>query len=472
MTITSGIILESPWKQYSDFTVGFIAAALLIGAMIGAFCCGFISDRIGPKKTLGIGAIIIIICDVVLTIQKALGALFTFRAISGLSVGVITALAPLYVSEQSSSKFRGMLGSSFQLFVCTGILIAYGINYAFGYVPDGKNAWRWEFLTTILFAVIYLIGWCFIPESKGHVQKKEKQMVQEDYHPPTILEDVKAIIAAAVSDKRAFIVGMVVAAGAQLTGINAIMNFSPSIIESIGDFDQRQKLLGTVFIGIWNLLTTFISFFLVDKFGRKPLLLSGFSLMFVGNLLSSLAAFIPALEGRRYAMSIPGLAIFVLGFEIGPGPGFFVLVSELYRVEVRGRAMGIMVSINWICNILLVEFYLPLTNSIGVSWVFLILSILCILMVVFVALVVPETKGIDLDAISGGKDSDKKVEPAGGVVEAGQGETAVNATPQDFGSLHPSGSLDSLKSVGSTHTGRSRRDYAKITEEPVVHEGQ
>lgn len=369
-----------------------------------------------------------------------------------------------------------MLGSSFQLFVCIGILIAYGINFAFSYVEDGKNAWRWEFLLTMTFAVIYLIGWCFIPESRSHQQKTQKKQDEKDstgsVTSPSLLEDIKEVFQAAISNKHAFMVGVIVALGVQLTGINAIMNFAPSMIESMGYTDKREKLLGTIFIGIWNTVSTFVSFFLVDKFGRKPLLLSGFSLMFVGNLLSSLANFIPGLSDPkdiRYTLSIPGLVIFVLGFETGPGPGFFVLVSELYSAEVRGRAMGLIVSVNWVANIILVQFYLPLVTAIGPAKVFLIFAILCVVMIVFIIFVVPETKGVDLQAIGKSNSSDQS---SVGQVETGH--MSVNAVPSDGGSFHRStsvgslhhggGSQGSLKGSGTLGRSGSKKEYERIPE--------
>lgn len=404
MTITSGVILETPWSDYSSGILGLVSAANLIGATVGAFCGGFVSDRIGPKKSLGLSFCICLLCAILLCVQKFIWFLIVLRVFSGLGVGCITSIAPLYIGEQSSSKYRGMFVSLFQVFITLGIIFAYLTNFGFSFFPSGSNAWRWEFLLTGVFAIIFLSGYFCIPESAGYLDNLERNRVSgDDYYEGKkkkkgLFGDIKEIIVAALSSKRAFLVGMIVAMFGQLTGINIIMMFSPSIIKSIGVSEQRLQLLGTIFIGIWNMITVFVAFFLVDVLGRKPLLLAGYCFMLVGNLLTALASFIDSLEGHRYFLSFPGLGLFVFGFEIGTGPIFYILVSEFYSVEVRGRAMGLMITINWLCNIIIVQSYLPLKEGVGDKWVFTVLTAFCLFIIVFVAIFVSETKGKALES--------------------------------------------------------------------------
>ncbi|KAK2945395.1 Sugar Porter (MFS) [Blattamonas nauphoetae] len=200
--------------------------------------------------------------------------------------------------------------------------------------------------------------------------------------------------------KRAFIVGVVLALMGQLSGCNAIVMYSPSMFAEAGVVGQVAKLSCTVGVGGWNLLSTILAVFMVDCLGRKPLLTAGFSCMGVGHLLVVLSTVIPALEDKKWALSIPGLFLFVFGFEIGPGPCFFVLVSELYPVKVRGTAMSVMLTLNWIANVVIVQLYPSLVLWMTTRWVFTMFTILCAVTIVFIIFVVKETKGKSLDEIT------------------------------------------------------------------------
>jgi MFS family permease len=139
-TITSGIILESPWSILNDFALGIMSAAVLIGAAIGCFFGGFVADAIGPKKTLFISGLISFVCSVALCIQKHVVALIVLRGITGLGLGCVSAVGPLYVGEQSPAKYRGMFVAIYQLSITIGILLSYGVNFLFSStIEDGKD---------------------------------------------------------------------------------------------------------------------------------------------------------------------------------------------------------------------------------------------------------------------------------------------------------------------------------------------
>lgn len=151
-----------------------------------------------------------------------------------------------------------------------------------------------------------------------------------------------------------------------------------------------QMLESTIVIGFWNVVSSVLSIFLVDRAGRRPLLITGYSLMAVGHAFVVFSHFV---TNNKFFISLPGLIIFILGFEIGPGPIFSLLVSELFPSSIRGRAMSVITFLNWLSNVILVFFYLPLVNLLNESAVFLAMLVLCILAVILVASTVPETKG-------------------------------------------------------------------------------
>lgn len=419
MSITSGVILESPWKNYSEMLIGLITTAYLIGAAVGSFFGGFISDRLGPKKMLGASSVISLVASIILAIQMSqLWLLIVLRMITGLGVGIATSIGPLYISEQANPKYRGMLGSLFQLFVCIGQLLAFSLNFVFSF--DSHEAWRLEFFIAGLFAAVFLIGYVRLPESAGFlaVQGVEKE---------TLFKDIKDVLTAAISSKRAFIVGVVLASLQQFTGINAFMFYSPSMFASFG-WKGSLTVVGSLIVGGFSTLSVIIAFFLVDRLGRKPLLLAGWSLMLVGNILMLIVGFAPSLPILPFGLS--GLLIFLFGFQIGPGPVFFVVVSELYAVEIRGKAMGLIVFVNWLSNIVLSLFFPYLFKGMQMK-VFLIFGILSLVSVLFVFFVVQETQAKrnatfeDADATEDPVDS--KINPNVIDIEAG---TCTNTDAQ------------------------------------------
>ncbi|KAH7824719.1 putative Sugar Porter (SP) Family MFS Transporter [Monocercomonoides exilis] len=407
-SITSGVIEESPWKDMSDFLRGFISSSMLIGAAIGCTLGGFFSDKFGPKKVLIVSSIAVIICGIVQAIQSHVGVFIAFRLLSGFPVGVIQIVAPLYASEQSSAKRRGTVVSLYQLTVTFSIFIAYTINYLFNPVHLG---WKYELAFTTLFPLIFTVGLFFFPESKRWEEdhKLQKQHASEKSNSGSgnssffakLVESAKGLIVALLSSKRAFIVGFILSIFQQLTGINAIIMYSPNIVEKAGLTTMSYKLLATMGVGFWNFITTLIAVFLVDVFGRVPLLITGFSLMGLGHFMVVLSTIIKSLAEKMFSLQLPGMAIFLLGFEIGPGPIFYVMVSELYPQEYRGRAMSVISVFNWIANIIITFCYFAIVNALTVKWLFTIFCILCIFMVVFIVVAVPETKGRSLESISG-----------------------------------------------------------------------
>ncbi|KAA6390881.1 MAG: sugar porter family MFS transporter [Streblomastix strix] len=548
MAIVSGVLVEKPWVDYSPFLKGFISSALVAGAAFGCLSGGFFSDKFGPKKVILFCCLIIMICALATALQSSSTVLIIFRIIAGLGVGVISALGPLYVSEQSTPKRRGTFVSLFQTALTFSIVLAYTTNLAFNGMNHG---WRIEFAFTSIPPLILFIGGFFIPESSGWRKQQaikksqhnsdqgsqqpilsqtessqqvlqqspqsafqpkqqisssdnllrpqslhptsavdsEKQQYEqyispsseEDSNPTTIDLDKQDVFEllnyneqqnnesqemkfsslktppSAIMDesnnrtplnneyipndiyysryrrilkyinrklrqfgdsvvrlgkgmaqsKRMLVVGLVMTMSHQLTGVNAIILYSPSIIESVGITAIKARLIATIFIGLWNFITTIMSLFLVDSLGRRPLLITGFCLMTLGHLFVVLSTSIKALQDKAYYLSLPGLAVFLLGFELGVGPIFYVLVSEIFPEFVRGRAISLLSALNWSCNILIVLLYLPLVQLMTAKWVYVILMTFSAFAAFFAAFVIPETKGKTLDEITGGHTIDK-----------------------------------------------------------------
>lgn len=219
-------------------------------------------------------------------------------------------------------------------------------------------------------------------------------------------QSLKGIFKALIRSPRALFVGLMIAFAQQMSGINALMNFSPQIMKDAGLTSETQQLVGTIGVGAWNTISTTFAIFLVDSCGRRPLLLIGFGLCVLGHLCVILSEAITAMADKKFILALIGFAIFLLGFELGPGPLFYVLVSELYPAEVRAQAISFIVLTLWIWNIVLVFLYLPMVNSIGLIYTFLIFMIICVIAFFVILFIVPETKGKSLEEISGSMQSD------------------------------------------------------------------
>ncbi|KAA6391363.1 MAG: sugar porter family MFS transporter [Streblomastix strix] len=364
MSITSGILEEDPWVGQTAFIKGFISSALLIGAAIGCLASGFFSDHFGRIRIILICSVEILICTIITSVFKNIVTLIVFRTLVGLGVGAISAVGPVYVNEQSSPNRRGMICSLLQTSTTFSIALAYTFNFSFHTINGG---WRYEFALTAL---------------------------------PPILISMRQFGIGLLASKRALIISVVLSMMQQLTGINAIIMYQPMILASMGLSDTRDQLIGTIFVGLWNFITTVFALFLVDRIGRRLLLITGYSLMSLGNFLVVLSAVIPALQQKAYYLSVPGLAVFLAGFEFGPGPLYFLVISENFPTVIRGRAMSLMTGINWACNIIMVFSYLPLVQACTIQWVYTVLFVFSIFTAIFVACILVETKNKSLEEIS------------------------------------------------------------------------
>jgi MFS family permease len=306
--IITGIITEKPWSEQNDVIRASIATSILFGAAIGCLFGGFISDFFGPKRALLISSIDVVLCAVILIIQSHSLVLVLFRGISGLGIGCISSIAPLYISEQSTEKVRGKLVSFYQLSICGGLVIAYIFNFFFGKIENGWRffffflliCYRYEFGFTALFPLLILISFR-IPESEIWEQQKKKggrksistqSSVELDKSGKIIIsEDNEKLLNEDIESennnngdvykikkkasvfwnmikihKASFIACCILACNVQLTGINAILSYFPTIVENLGVTSVEGQLGATVGLGAWNMISTFISIFLVYFF--------------------------------------------------------------------------------------------------------------------------------------------------------------------------------------------------------------
>ena len=396
--------------------MGWAASSAIIGSVFGAMFAGKLSDIYGRKKMLLITAILFAISAIGSAIPDSLTQFSIARFVGGLGVGAASMLSPLYISEVAPARIRGTLVTTYQLAIVLGIQLIYFVNLKIsGYGDAAWNAemgWRYMLGSEAIPAVIFLLMLFVVPESprwlskNGHEDESLKilakingttraQEVQQEIL-ETLKEEegtLKELFAPGL--RMALVVGIFLAVFSQITGINAIMYYAPEIFKSVG-FGTESALLQTVIIGSFNVIFTFVALWLIDRLGRRTLLLFGVSGMAICLFCIGLVFKFELTDG-------PWVLVFILGYiasfaaSLGPIP--WVMISEIFPTKTRGVAMSMAVLILWIAVYLVTQFFPILLESIGGAYTFWLFMVNAIILVVFVWMKVPETKGKTLEEI-------------------------------------------------------------------------
>ena len=365
-------------------TKGFVTGALMVGCLFGALLGGRLSDKYGRKLMLIISAVLLGLsaggCGF---LSHSASALVIYRFIGGLGVGVLSAVIPTYITEISPAELRGTFVSFYQLFVVVGILVAYCANLFFS---SYEMNWHLMLGLPLAFAILDIVLLLFLPESPIWLEQRGQKRETE-----------KVAFKELFKGRMGYVVflGSMLAFFQQITGINVVVNYAPSILGELG-IAGNSPLVQTVYIGLANLLFTVIALWLVDKFGRKTLLVSG------------CFGCTAALAYMTYAYSIPdpssiGVLIAILAyigfFALSISPLMFVVTSEIYPSHIRGTAMAVSTGISWACAFIVVQFYPWMESTLGANVAFGIFAFLCLAAGLFIQFLIPETKGKSLESI-------------------------------------------------------------------------
>lgn len=387
-----------------------VVSTLLIGALIGAFLGGILADRFGRRNSLFFAVILFLLGTLCLTFAANVTMLLAGRWISGLAIGLASLAVPLYIAEMSPPSRRGALVSINQLMITIGILIAYLISYLYSESDD----WRAMFRFGLYPAIFQFLALFFIPETpswlmsqnrKNAVQKvlrqiwpnaSKEQLASHSKHTDTHgKKGWKELFKPAF--RKPFFVGVGVSVLQQITGINTVIYYAPQIFQMSGYQTEQTAIFATLLVGIVNVVMTVLALWLIDLLGRRPLLMGG--LIGMGAALAILGA--SFIEGSQHIglTAIVGLMIYVAFFAISLGPVAWLIISEIYPLGVRGRAMGIATFANWVCNYFVSLTFLSLLDTFGAGYTFWLYTVICILGLYFVYKFVPETKGKTLEQI-------------------------------------------------------------------------
>jgi sugar porter (SP) family MFS transporter len=388
---------------------------VLVGAMSGAIAGGSIADRIGRRSTLVWGGIIFLLGSLLAYWSPNVVILIVARALLGIAIGFTSVTAPVYVSELAPPQSRGLLIGLYQFALTIGIVLADLV----GYWLAGEHAWRAMFGLGAVPAVLFLALIFTLPESPRWLfaqnRLAEVESVMSTYTDAVganlLIEEIRLALAIPVEQrwselwKPAVRTSLFIAVGftvlQQVTGINTIIYYGPQIFAMAGITSNKNAIFATLLVAVTNMLATIIALVLVDRVGRKPLLYVGVSGMMVCLILLAYSFHAPAAFGAA-----PGvvaticLMIYITCFAFSMGPIAWILVAEVFPLCVRGRGVAAASLGSGASNFLVSITFLSLIDAAGSSLTFLTYAGFCILTLLFVGFIVPETKGRELETIS------------------------------------------------------------------------
>lgn len=404
---------------------GWFVSSALVGCIAGVSFAGELSDRLGRKKALIASGLLFSVSAFGCAISASHTELIIFRLLGGIGVGVASMLSPLYISEVSPAHIRGRMVALYQFAITVGILCAYfsnawllknSFNVELQNVLLNKifaeEVWRAMFGSEVLPALVFFITMFFIPESprwlasKGRNQQAGAVLTRINGSSLADIELLSIKEAIAKEDKGswkvlflpgirvAMFAGILLAVLSQFTGINAIIYYGPRIMEEAG-LKLSDALGGQVIIGIVNVLATVFAIWKIDRYGRKKLLLGGLGGMAISLVIVGLLFLLGQTSGIIILVFI---LTFCASFAIGFGPVVWVLLSEIYPTNIRGRAMSVATLALWIGVAMIGQFVPWMLENLSPAGTFLVFALFCI-PVPFVLTRVPETKGMSLEDI-------------------------------------------------------------------------
>jgi sugar porter (SP) family MFS transporter len=413
----TGVIGGAMLYIKKDFHASTVAqssmvSAILIGAAIGALISGWAADAFSRRRTKIVSGAVYVVGALLCAFSQNTLQMVGSRFILGLAVGTASFVSPMYISENAPPRIRGGLTTFNQLMVTIGIVVAYIVDWG---LAGASNNWRWMLGLGVIPGAALAIGMMFLPYSPRWLADKgrsddahavlERTRAEED----DIDKEMEDIEKAArreggVRDllsrsvKPMLVIGLALALFQQFVGINTVIYYGPTILKAtgIGDGGALQQ---SVFIGVTNVVFTIIAVLLLDKVGRRVLLLTGNVAFFVALVVLGIYFAVGSLQQNAQWLALAALTLYIAGFAISLGPVFWLMISEIFPLHLRAPAMAVCTIGNWLANFVVSVSFLSLTDVItrqGTFWLYAAISVAAF---IFFAARVPETKDKSLEEI-------------------------------------------------------------------------
>jgi len=411
----------------SEAQIGWANSCALLGCLVGSLAAGALSDKFGRKRLLVVAALLFAVTSLGNALACSFNLFIAWRMLGGVAIGLASSLSPMYIAEIAPAQIRGRLVSLNQLTIVVGVLLAQIINWylvrdlptgaADEFIRDswfGQQGWRWMFGLTAVPAVVFFLGMFFVPESPrwlakhGRSDDAENVLVRigGESCAGAALAEIKATLAdeeireVRFADllepkmRKVLVLGVTLAVFQQWCGINVIFNYAEEIFRAAG-YDISSVLKNIAWTGSVNLAFTFVALGVVDRGGRRPLMLFG----------SAALAFIYFAMGWCYHSHVQGLPMLLLVltaigcYAMSLAPVTWVVISEIFPNRIRGAAMAVAVSSLWIACFLLTYTFPMLNAKLGPSGTFWLYGAICAAGFFFIQFKLPETKGKTLEQL-------------------------------------------------------------------------
>lgn len=418
--------------QSDAVATGFNVASVLLGCAIGALIAGPVADRFGRKPVMIVTAIVFAISAWGSGDAQSATAFILYRVFGGLGIGAASVLAPAYIAEVAPAALRGRLATLQQLAIVLGLFAAFVSNYliasAAGSAENpfwlGIEAWRWMFWVELVPSVLFLLGVLLIPESPRYLVAQGKleqaRAVFRRISPGTEDQQMADVGKSLQGDHKPSVadlfvngsrklhpiiwVGIALSVFQQFVGINVVFYYGAELWQAAG-FDESQSLFINVLAGTTNIVSTFIAIALIDKIGRKPLLLVGSVGMFVSlgvlTLIFGTAGFDAAgklaLTETMGTVALVTANLFVVFFGLSWGPVVWVLLGEIFNNRIRGAALAVAASAQWIANFAISMTFPILLGSVGLAGAYGFYTLSAFISIFFVVKYIQETRGKTLE---------------------------------------------------------------------------
>ncbi len=415
------LFMQKDLKLTSHAQQQLTVAILLLGAIAGALISGWLADRISRRRTKIISGSVYVTGAIGCALAQSYWQILAGRFWLGVAVGTASFVSPMYIAELVPPRIRGGVVSFNQLMVTLGILAAYIVDWGFAGL---SNNWRWMFALAAVPGAALAVGMYFMPFSprwlvqKGREDEAREVLETYRFEEDDIDEEIGEIKEVSEQEsslrdligkgvRRMMLVGIALAVFQQIVGINTVIYYAPTILKFAGQ-QNTGALTQSVYIGCTNVFFTIVAILLLDKLGRRFFLITGTAVLTAA--LVGLGVFFKSTSIQHSAgwLALVCLLVYIFGFAIGLGPVFWLMISEIFPLQMRGPAMAVCTMFNWGFNFLIAYTFLTLTDVLTKSGAFWLYAFFGICAVVFFATVVPETKDRSLEEIQSelGSDAD------------------------------------------------------------------